>query len=194
MAIQGDNFQVVHQTMCFDIVRLSKGQEKVTVDDVLCAVAPSAAHIKKEDKEAHNLTLIMREILSFTLVHKRNYLAMNRDELTLVLKEEWLSGVSEEKKREMVTEFKLVENIDEEGVVTLNEKLVAAYDRIIDGKHTELEFGTGSVAPKKKERRKRGVEIHVDVAKYGDKYNAILQEYKEMLSSNPDKAIWNEKI
>lgn len=193
MAISGDNFEVVRQTMCFDIVRLSKGQETVTVDDVLSTVAPSAAHIKKEDKEAHNLTLIMREILSFTLVHKRNYLAMDRDELTLVLKEEWLSGVSEEKKREMVTEFKLVENIDEEGVVTLNEKLVAAYDRIIDGKHTELEFGTGSVAPKKKGRRKRGVEIHVDVAKYGDKYNAILQEYKEMLESNPDKAVKNEK-
>lgn len=193
MAISGDNFQTVHQTMCFDIVRLSKGQEKVTVDDVLCAIAPSSAHIKKEDKEAHNLTLIMREILSFTMIHKRNYLAMNRDELTQVLKEEWLSGVNEEKKREIVSEFKLIKSIDVEGVVTLNEKLVAAYDRIIDGKHTELEFGTGSVATKKKERRKRGVEIHVDVAKYGDKYNAILQQYKEILASNPDKAIWNEK-
>lgn len=193
MAISGDNYQTVLQTMCFDIVRLSKGQEKVTVDDVISAIAPSAAHIKKEDKERHELMLIMREILSFTIVHKRNYLAMSREELTLVLKEDWLKGVSEENRRKMVEEFKLVESIDEEGVVCLNEKLAAAYDRIIDGKHTELKFGTGSTQGSKRERRVRGVEIHVDVSKYSDKYVAILQQYKELLTTDPKKAVWEEK-
>lgn len=57
MAISGDNYDVVRQTMCFDIVRLYKGQEKVSVDDVLCAIAPSAVHIRKEDKEVHSLYL-----------------------------------------------------------------------------------------------------------------------------------------
>lgn len=193
MAINGDNFQIVHQTMCFDIVRLSKGQERMTIDDVLCAIAPSAVHIKKEDGEQHNLSKIMQEILKFTTANRRNYLAMEREELAQVLKDEWLGGVNEDLKREMLCQFKLVKGVDDEGIVSLNEVLVETYDSIIDKKHTELEFGIDSASSMKKQPRKRGVEIHVNVARYGDKYAAIMGNYKEMMAVNPDKAIWNEK-
>ncbi len=183
------SFLDIKKRIAHNIIALSKTTDVLFLDDVLLRVGEAVVYLDTErlsaDEWKQKHVFGLRCILNNkrTRDRFRNY---TREALLEALRKEWLDPLSddEELKRLFLVDVKLVEDVNEDGVVSLNTKLYELYDGIPS---VDLQFGIMSYTGESTKRTPRAKKTVITSVKFNTDVEAAISPFITAYCEDWDK-------
>lgn len=183
------SFLDIKKRIAHNIIALSKTTDVLFLDDVLLRVGEAVVYLDTErlsaDEWKQKHIFGLRCILNNkrTRDRFRNY---TREALLEALRKEWLDPLSddEELKRLFLVDVKLVEDVNEDGVVSLNTKLYELYDGIPS---VDLQFGIMSYTGESTKRTPRAKKTVITSVKFNTDVEAAISPFITAYCEDWDK-------
>lgn len=98
-------------------------EAQLTADDILRVMAVPMTRLDYDTVPPQKLKTVMRSVRDFMVASRRRFDSMTKIGIAHYLEKEWLSALSEEQKRAMVTEYSLFSGFDNDGFAIINPTL-----------------------------------------------------------------------
>ncbi len=141
-----EQLKFINERMCIDLAhRIKALGGKATLDDVLPECAASAVLIDFKHEDERELKILMLAIKQFV---SRNNRFINLAKAAIIegLRAEWLLSLDFERKRLLLSDNRIVDDVDSDGYIIVNEKFYNAYVNI--DKPDRGKYGTMAYEPK----------------------------------------------